>query len=176
MSDARMELWLSTIAAIRNEWTALDAAERAWISTAVAEIATLQQQVQNLVDAADGATICRDCAGDCCGHGAFHPTLVTVLAHLASDRDLPAADFTRSCPWLGAQGCQFLADVRPFNCVTFVCEQIDAKLPAELYADLESRLRELYTAFDRRYAGSSLRGLLNSANRRPGAYLARRAA
>jgi hypothetical protein len=60
--------------------------------------------------------------------------------------------------------------------VTFVCEAIDARLPAADYAGLERQLRELYIAFDRRYTGSSLRGLLNTATVRSGGYLTRRAA
>jgi len=175
-AQVRMDLWQSVLTDLRQEWSALDADERAWVAAAVNEIAMLQQRLQDLVDAADGAAACRDCSGGCCGHGALHLTLANVLAHYAHRLELPIPDFSRGCPWLGDQGCRFAPALRPFNCITFNCEVIDSRLPAAEYAALEGRLRELYTAFDQRYHGSSLRGLLNGAAQRSGAYLARRPA
>lgn len=172
---ARAARWPSLLAAIRCEWERLDLAERDWVVAAVTEIAALQQRLQELVDAAGGANACRDCAGDCCGHGTFHLTLANVLAHFVQGIELPRPDFSRSCPWMGGAGCAFSPAVRPFNCITFNCESIDTRLPESEVVFIESRLRELYTGFDNRYHGSSLRGLLNRPADWSGPYLARRA-
>jgi len=169
-----MALWQSALTSIRAEWGQVSDDERAWIAAAVQEIATLQRRLQQLVDDAGGAEACRDCAGECCGHGTFHVTLVNILAHFIQGIDLPRPDFSRSCPWMGARGCVFPPAVRPFNCITFNCEPIDAGLPPSEVVAIEARLRDLYTAFDKRYDGSSLRGLLNRPADWSGPYLARR--
>jgi len=174
LAAVRAARWQSTLAAIRCEWDRLAPVEHDWIVAAVGEIADLQQRLQRLVDAAGGAEACRDCAGDCCGHGTFHVTLANVLAHFVQGLDLPQPDFSHSCPWIGAAGCVFAPAVRPFNCITFNCEPIDARLPESEIVMIEARLRELYTGFDKRYHGSSLRGLLNRPADRAGPYLTRR--
>jgi hypothetical protein len=57
---------------------------------------------------------------------------------------------------------------RPFNCVIFLCDEVLAGLDAaqrQRAVHLEAQLRSLYEAFDRRFAGSSLHGLLIRAER-----------
>ncbi|MBE0599667.1 MAG: hypothetical protein IH614_20695, partial [Desulfuromonadales bacterium] len=88
--------------------------------------------------------------------------------YLLPGEEPPSPDFHRTCPFLAVGGCQLPLGRRPFNCVNFLCESIDARLTAAekvALQGLESELRGLYAAFDRRYAGSSLRGLLNRAGR-----------
>jgi hypothetical protein len=89
-------------------------------------------------------------------------TLVNLLHFLLAKETPPAADFTRVCPFVSDQGCLLEPGRRPFNCVIFLCEEVDAALSAgerQLFSALEIRLKELYLDFDRRYAGSSLRGI-----------------
>lgn len=161
---SRQLFWTDIIAAIQREWLGLDAAERTWIAAEISSLARKQQSLHRLVTAVDGETICRDCGGACCDHGCYHPTLVTILAHLVQNQPLPVPDFTRSCPYLDAGSCQFLPHLRPYNCLTFICERIDHLItPAQEQEmrDLEREIRQIYTRFDRRYLGSSLRGLMH---------------
>ena len=172
LSDSRQVLWQDLIQQIQQEWRALDEAERSWIVVKIERLIDVQQQLHRLVTVADGEGICRDCDGACCGHGLYHPTLVTVLAHLVLNRPLPIPEFQQSCPYLGLSGCSFSPDVRPYNCLTFICDLIEDRLSVEqrqALSTLELELRGIYEAFDNRYVGSSLRGLLN---RESGASLA----
>lgn len=104
-------------------------------------------------------------------------TLANVLSGLL-DRALPVADFSQTCPFLTDQGCALAVESRPFNCVTFICDTIEECLSSEdqqQFYTLERQLREHYTAFDQRYIGSSLQGLLIRSQSMPGSqYLAHR--
>lgn len=167
-AQQRQKTWQSILARLQDELEHLSVRERQWIGQRLAEIADLQQQLQGLFLAAGGEDDCEPCAGQCCARGSHHLTLANLLACFLDSAPLPKADFSRTCPLLGAEGCLLPAERRPFNCVTFFCEPIEARLlPAQRrqLAVLEQRLREVYLAFDRRYLGSSLRGLLIGAER-----------
>ena len=56
--------------------------------------------------------------------------LGAVLGYLLAGAEPPAPDFARPCPWLGSAGCQLPVARRPFNCIIFLCEPIDARLTA----------------------------------------------
>ena len=164
--DSRQTLWQDIIQKIDEEWLSLNQEERSWITGKIERLTVVQQQLHGLVTIADGEDICRDCDGACCGHGLYHPTLVTVLAHLVLNLPLPTPEFKQSCPYLGVAGCSFSPSVRPYTCLTFICELIEDRLTAEqrqVLSVLELELRGIYEAFDYRYSGSSLRGLMNRA-------------
>ncbi len=164
VSDSRQTLWLEVTRAVRAQWGAVDEAERDWAVEKIEQLTELQQKLHSLVAAADGEAVCQKCRGGCCGDGLYHPTLVTILAHLIIDEPLPTPDFSRSCPYLGKAGCLFRPAVRPFNCIIFICEKIAARCSEEQQLSLsrlEAEIRTIYEAFDQRYLGSSLRGLMN---------------
>ena len=164
LPESRQVLWLEIIQKIQEEWRILGEVDRAWIASQVERLTDVQQQLHNLVSAADGEDICCDCGGACCGHGLYHPTLVTILAHLVFNHPLPVPDFNQSCPYLGVTGCSFSPVVRPYNCLTFICDLIECHVSEEqrqTVLTLELELRGIYESFDNRYSGSSLRGLMN---------------
>ena len=157
-------LWRELTNRLQQEWLVLGDEDRAWISGKIELLTDKQQQLHHLVTAVDGEIVCRDCAGACCEHGLYHPTLVTILAHLVVNHPLPVPDFEQSCPYLGVVGCQFPPHLRPYNCLTFICDKIDDRYTDDqqhAMLTLELELREIYEAFDTRYSGSTLRGLLN---------------
>jgi hypothetical protein len=165
------QLWRHCLAAVDREYLALDFRERAWIVERLRRIAVLQQQLNELFVAAGGPAACSRCLGACCERGKNHFTLVNLLAFLSAGQRPPVPDFRRTCPFLGDRGCVLDAARRPFNCVTFICEQVLDPLGSEgsgRFQRLEQELRSLYLAFDERYAGSSLRGLLIRAERLDG--------
>ena len=157
-------LWRKLTDKLQQEWLVLCDEDRAWISGKIRLLADKQRQLHHLVTAVDGENVCRDCGGACCEHGLYHPTLVTILAHLVVNHPLPVPDFEQSCPYLGVTNCQFPPHLRPYNCLTFICDKIDDRYTDDQHQamlTLELELREIYEAFDSRYIGSNLRGLLN---------------
>lgn len=164
MTSNRLERrWLGYVTAVAAEYARFVADERDWIAGQLARIAELQIDLDALFRRGDGPAVCGRCRGACCDCGKNHFTLVNLLAFVAAGESPPQADFSLPCPFLGPAGCRLEAARRPFNCVTFICEPIldplgDAGYDA--FHELEGQLRRCYLNFDRRYAGSSLRGLL----------------
>lgn len=161
-------LWASMLTRLRSELAALPGAEREWLAGQVARIALLQRQHDELFRAVGGPAVCTDCLGGCCSHGKHHVTLGNLLGFLLAGEEPPAPDFARTCPFLGASGCRVPVDRRPFNCVIFFCEAIDARCDAgqrARLASIEATLRAAYQAIADRCPGASLRGLLIGAAR-----------
>lgn len=167
----RQDLWLRTLAAVRSELAQLDPVRRAWVERAVAHIAQWQQEIHALYLAAGGPILCGRCRGACCACGTYHFTLANLLAFLIEGEEPPSPDFQQTCPFLAPSGCRLPVARRPFNCVIFLCEQIQDNLTQAQMRQaraLEERLRRQYLAFDDRFAGGSLRGLLIRAERLAG--------
>ena len=154
--------WSKIINSLRREVAALAGAERAWISARLAAIALLQEELHACVRASGGEALCARCPEHCCGQGKNHPGLANLLFYLLAGEEL-AADFSAPCPQLGPAGCVFPPARRPFNCITFNCEQVEERLTAaqrQRLATLETALRALYESFAHRYAGAGPQGLL----------------
>ena len=154
--------WGIIINSLRCEVAALAEGERAWIVARLAAIALLQEELHDCVRACGSEALCADCAEHCCGQGKNHPGLANLLFYLLAGEEL-LSDFAAPCPQLGSSGCLFPPSRRPFNCITFNCERVEAQLPAaqlQRLVTLETALRALYESFARRYAGAGPQGLL----------------
>ena len=161
-------LWASTLVRVRRELEALAAGERAWLAAQVARIGALQLELDRLFRAIDGPSVCAGCRGGCCSRARHHATLTNLLSYLLAGEEPPLPDFGLTCPYLGPQGCRMPVARRPFTCVIFLCEPLDARLDGALradYARTEAELRSVYQAVADRCPGASLRGLLISAAR-----------
>jgi len=161
-------LWATTLARAQHELVALPVAERQWLAARIADIGSLQGELNRLFHDIDGPAVCATCQGGCCGRAKHHATLTNLLGYLFAEEDLPAPDFTLDCPFLGAQGCRLSAARRPFNCIIFLCEALDARLSEaqrSAFNAAERQLRAVYEAVAARCPGASLRGLLTAALR-----------
>ena len=168
MSDKANELWLQLRDGLTREVAELPASELRWLAERLARVARLKEELHGIFLDHGGETICATCRGACCDYGRNHLTLVDMLACLIAEKPLPDPDFSRRCPYLDEQACHFLPSQRPFNCLTFLCERIEAAIPeAALLAFYrkERELRALYDEFELRYAGASLRGIFIRAGR-----------
>jgi len=163
MSEARQQQWDALLIKLRGEIAGLDEIERRRLGEQLGRIEDVQARMQRLWDGADGARHCRLCLGRCCHLGHNHMGLPNLLAYLLNDEKPPRPDFSLSCPFQGPRGCAIEASRRPFACVIFICEPIEAALDAPdlaaFYA-LERELRALYLDFDSRYRGAGLCGIL----------------
>ena len=137
-------------------------------SCRLAVIADIQTALDELFRAAGGVDACTGCDGACCGCGRHHVTLTNVLAYLVAGEDPPAPDFSRSCPYLDAEGCRLPVARRPYNCITFFCEILDSRLDGaarERLHALDAQLRNEYLRVAERYPAAGLRGLWISLGR-----------
>lgn len=95
-------------------------------------------------------------------------TLANLLCYLQKGEQPPAADFSRTCPFLGDQGCLLVIESRPYNCISFVCDMIETSLTSPEVVDfysLEQQLRAIYQEFAERYVGAGMTGLLIQSER-----------
>ncbi len=163
MDNNRTSRWQQIVAQIAAEYRLLPDEEKSWINVRLDQIQQLQVALQALFDNADGTEHCRDCEGDCCARGHHHMTLVNLLGFLRANTLPPDADFTQTCPFLSWKGCLLPVTERPYNCISFICDKIEANLRAEeleRFYQLEKQLRALYFEFSDRYLGAAMTGLL----------------
>jgi len=154
--------WQDILAHLTAGLAALPAAERDWLWKRVARIEALQRQLHAFFLQAGGAAICRDCRGACCARGLHHLTLPNLLSYLLRREVPPRPDFAATCPLLGETGCLWPPERRPFNCVTFFCEQVEDNLDGQgrrRFYDLEGDLRCCYREIAGRYPAAGLRGI-----------------
>jgi hypothetical protein len=155
--------WPALLKRITLEVDALGADEKAWLRERLAVIAATQAELDELFRKAGGLDACAGCDGACCGCGRHHVTLTNLLAYLLADEPPPTPDFSRTCPYLGDKGCLLTVSRRPYNCITFFCETLEAQLDTDecgTLRTLDRRLRNEYLRVATRYPAASLRGLL----------------
>lgn len=167
LSTDRKARWDELLNQLRRELNSITQEDLRWLQQRVVLIQEVQEQIHTLFLDANGSAVCRACSGSCCEHGHNHITLINVVAALLQ-HNVPEADFTATCPFLTSKGCSLTVALRPFNCVTFICDAIedhmDAAQVTEFYR-LEELLRAHYAEVDQRYVGSSLRGLFIGTSR-----------
>ena len=154
--------WTTLLEKLGEEFAGLDTEDRQWLVARITAIEALQQELDGLFRKAGGVSVCADCDGECCGCGRHHLTLVNVLAYLVADELPPFPDFTKTCPYLGDAGCLLPVSRRPYNCITFFCEQLEGRLDKEQQLQLrilDQELRREYLAVAERYPAASLRGV-----------------
>lgn len=154
--------WPLFLQKLRNELAVLDESERQWLRSKLDSIAAIQIDLDKLFRLAGGLRTCAVCAGTCCACGLHHVTLTNLLAYLLAEEEPPAPDFGRTCPYIGESGCRLPVEHRPYNCITFFCEQLEAGLSEEGRRQLrllDQQLRQEYQRLAERYPSASLRGL-----------------
>jgi hypothetical protein len=161
-------LWAETVRRLRYELAALPTQDRSWLATQVARVGRLQTELDQMFRAANGVSACTVCLGGCCSRAKHHITLTNLLGYLLAGEEPPSPDFSLECPLLGPRGCRLPVERRPFNCIIFLCEQIDnclTEAQRQLFSEVETALRNTYHAIAERCPGASLRGLLIAATR-----------
>jgi hypothetical protein len=113
-----------------------------------ADLKTLKESLQQLVEPAGAAQQCAECGGACCRAGKYHFSRVDLLIYLVDGKELFEPLFGNGlCPYLAPQGCLIPVSYRPFNCITFNCERIEDLLPevdVTGFYRKERELRRLY--------------------------------
>jgi len=155
--------WEKTVARASAELAGLPADDRYWLEARLTVIRNLQIAMDRLFRQAGGPELCVACPDCCCGCGRHHFTLTNLLLSLVEALDLPSPDYRQTCPYLGRQGCRLAAAQRPYNCISFICGDVEGQLEArdrKAFYRLDELLRREYEAIAARYPAASLRGLL----------------
>ena len=163
------EKWQAAVQTVCREYAALPPAVGSRVGELTDAIASAKEEMHKVAAAVDAGGACRTCGGACCAHGRNHFTVVDLLTFLGRDRALFVPDFGAPlCPYLGKGGCLMEPAFRPFNCMIFLCEEIDSLLPEparEQLTRLEQELRRLYGELERLFRTRFANGLFISYER-----------
>lgn len=162
-------IWGIAIDRATVEFQELDPSVLFRVNGIVRELLAVKTEIASLFDGLNGVEICRLCRGECCQTGCFHFTAVDLLAYLATGRELFTPRFDNgACPYLGETGCLIEPPYRPYNCVTFLCDRIDAGMDPALqsrFAALSSTLLSHYRSIEELFANRFVSGILNNGTR-----------
>ena len=141
-------LWHTAVQRLICEYSGLSADTQRALASLLRHGSRLKEQMLYITTAAGAGDICASCGGECCNYGRYHVTAADVLYHHISTRELFMPDFSRHplCPYSCSDGCLMPPAFRPYTCVIFICEAVDALLSeaerTELQA-LETKLAEI---------------------------------
>jgi len=158
------QIWSAAVERVKTDYHALPQALKLKLAELSAEIMTLKARHQASVATAAADAVCAECQGLCCRFGKHHFTVVELIVYLSAGRELFTPSFDNPvCPYHSGAGCLMEPSLRPFNCVIFICEQLETALEVRVNAELsaiESRLRGIYKEFDQLLGNRFANGLL----------------
>jgi hypothetical protein len=163
------ELWSEAVGRVQSEYQSLPLPVKQRLYELSSEIRALKDEHQKLVSRFSPDLLCERCNGICCRYGKHHFTAVELIVYLAAERELFTPSFENPvCPYIGDTGCLMEPALRPFNCIIFICEDLDIRLDESSRAELsaiEKKLRQLYLQIDQLLGNRFGNGLLISFQR-----------
>lgn len=157
-------MWNDAVAVVRSEFAAFPGQVLTELHVLAESIRREKNLISFLTSSKGSNEHCACCGGKCCETGKFHFTVIDLLVHLATGKELFRPVFQGSfCPYLGSEGCLMDPSYRPYICVTFLCERLEKLLsPEELEQvyNSELRLRNLYRRLEEYFGNRFMQGLL----------------
>lgn len=158
------QLWTAAVERLKADFHVLPQPLKRKLGELSAEITGLKARHQAVAATAAAGELCAECRGSCCRFGKHHFTVVDLIAYLTAGEELFRPSFDNPvCPYHSGCGCLMAPSLRPFNCIIFICEQLETGLEEAAKTELaaiESRLRLIYADFDRLLGNRFANGLL----------------
>jgi hypothetical protein len=160
------ELWDGAVKAARVEFASFSSERKAEVLALALAIQREKRAIAAFGEKISAAVLCAACGGRCCEKGKYHFTALDLLVFFVTGTELFVPSFAGlGCPFLRQGACLMEPAFRPFICVTFHCEVLEARLEppdlARVY-ELESLLRNHYERMERLFGKRLGRGLLLS--------------
>lgn len=158
------QVWSAAVERVKADYLALPQALKQKLAELSAEIMLMKARHQAAASTAAADKVCADCKGLCCRFGKHHFTVVDLLVYLSAGKELFNPSFDNPvCPYHSGCGCLMEPSFRPFNCIIFICEQIETGLgrqDSEELEGIETSLRKIYGEFDQLLGNRFANGLL----------------
>lgn len=155
------QLWQAATEQIQKEYLSLPGLVRVELDEALSGIAELKNDITALASA---DAVCEKCGGICCRFGKHHFTAVDLLGYLHAETGLFSPDFANQvCPYHQDAGCLMPPALRPYNCIIFICDEVECRLAADVLHRLrgmEINLKELYCRVEKLLGNRFENGLL----------------
>jgi hypothetical protein len=156
--------WSVAVNAVRKEFVLLSGPFLEKVGILLTDMKRLKTGLYELTRSVEGEAVCANCYGGCCDTGKYHFTVVDLLVYLFDGKELFTPDFSgKRCPYLGKAGCFMEPEYRPFNCITFHCEQLELLLrhsDIQEFYKVERKLRIRYNAVEEIFGNKFVYGLL----------------
>jgi hypothetical protein len=88
-----------------------------------------KEQMAAVIHRIDAGAICGDCAGQCCLNGKYRMNVLDAVSQFDTGTTV-TPDFQQKplCPYGTERGCLMKPDLRPVDCIQFICDSIDGLL------------------------------------------------
>jgi len=158
------EAWNAAVNAVRKEVNSLTGPFLEKVGILLSDMKGLKKFLYELTKSVEGEAVCAICQGRCCETGKYHFTVIDLLVYIFDGKELFTPDFSsKRCPYLGCTGCFMAPEYRPFNCITFNCEQLESLLrhsDIQEFYGVERKLRIKYNALEDMFGNKFVYGLL----------------
>ena len=139
------QAWNQGVTRLKSLLAGFPAGSRAMLTQLLARYRTAKEALSAAVAAVGAVSVCRECAGQCCMNGKYRINVLDTLARIAAQIRMPP-DFSQKplCPYGTDAGCSTGPNLRPADCIVFVCDAIDRKLAPQarmILAEQEQILR-----------------------------------
>lgn len=155
------ELWKVATEQVKKEYLSLPGLIRIELDESLKRVAELKSGIAELASA---DAECKKCGGICCRFGKHHFTVVDLLGYFHAGNELFLPDFaSQICPYHAGAGCLMPPAFRPYNCIIFICEEVECGLAADVLSRLrsmETSLKELYCRVEKLLGNRFENGLL----------------
>lgn len=163
--NSLLNAWGHGVTTVQREYEQQSVETRQRLRELATAIMTGKRNLAELSTVATAAAVCAACRGACCSRGKYHFSVVDLLVYLATGTELFVPDFSQNaCPFLGDEACLMPPELRPFTCITFNCEQVEALLPSleqSRFAEQVEQLRLLYAEVEALFRTRLSGGLLH---------------
>ena len=155
------QLWQAATEQVQKEYLSLSGLVKIELDKSLKSIAELKSAMATLASA---DAECEKCGGVCCRFGKHHFTVVDLLGYLQAGTGLFSPDFANQvCPYHQGFGCLMPAALRPYNCIIFICDEVECRLATDVLNRLrgmEISLKELYSGVEKLLGNRFENGLL----------------
>ncbi|MDD5285822.1 MAG: hypothetical protein PHD54_08180 [Desulfuromonadaceae bacterium] len=140
------QLWQDGVRLLERLFNDIHPAKKHQLTELLADYRRVKGSLAAIALGVDSDTTCSDCQGQCCLNGKYRMNLLDVLSHSADGKTV-LPDFLQRplCPYGTRLGCTMEPGFRPADCITFICDAIDMRLPISARNDLnvyENAIRE----------------------------------
>lgn len=143
------QTWDQGLRLINKMLAGLPTVKRQQLSEVLASYRQVKEELAAVVLSIDSEAVCRECRGQCCLNGKYRINVLDLISHCDAGISV-SPDFAQKpfCPYGTVQGCLMEAGCRPFDCVIFICDELDCRLPDSARSTLKISEKKLRDCLD----------------------------
>lgn len=138
------QTWDQGLRLINKMLAVLPSVKRQQLSEMLASYRQEKENLAAVIMSIDSEAVCRECRGKCCLNGKYRINVLDLISHCDAGTTVPPNfDQKPFCPYGTLQGCLMEPGCRPFDCVIFICDELDCRLSDFARSALDIREKKL---------------------------------